>query len=93
VVFGGFVAGGFSPIKQVGLGLVLAVVVDVTVVRMLLLPAVMRLMGERNWWAPAPLRRLHDRYGLTEAPAVTVPARPAPVPDLARAVAQPGVRV
>ena len=76
VVFAGFVAGGFSPIKQVGLGLVLAVVVDVTVVRMLLLPAVMRLMGERNWWAPAPLRRLHDRFGLTEAPAVMVPSQP-----------------
>ena len=75
VVFAGFVAGGFSPIKQVGLGLVLAVVVDVTVVRMLLLPAVMRLMGERNWWAPAPLRRLHDRFGLSEAPNVVVPAQ------------------
>ena len=75
VVFAGFVAGGFSPIKQVGLGLVLAVLVDVTVVRMLLLPAVMHLMGERNWWAPAPLRRLHDRFGLTEAPSVSVPAQ------------------
>jgi RND superfamily putative drug exporter len=79
VVFAGFVAGGFSPIKQVGLGLVLAVVVDVTVVRMLLLPAVMRLMGERNWWAPAPLRRLHDRFGLTEAPAASVPSQARPV--------------
>ncbi|MGY1745038.1 MMPL family transporter [Blastococcus sp. SYSU D00695] len=70
VVFAGFVAGGFSPIKQIGLGLALAVLVDATLVRMLLLPAVMTLMGRRNWWAPAPLRRLHARLGLTEeAPA------------------------
>ncbi|MGY1740110.1 MULTISPECIES: MMPL family transporter [unclassified Blastococcus] len=73
VVFAGFVAGGFSPIKQIGLGLALAVVVDATLVRLLLLPAVMTLMGRRNWWAPAPLRRLHDRLGLRdEAPSVAV---------------------
>ena len=57
----GFVAGGFSPIKQVGLGLVLAVALDATVVRMLLVPATMTLLGRANWWAPGPLRRLHDR--------------------------------
>jgi RND superfamily putative drug exporter len=39
----------------------------------------MRLMGERNWWAPAPLRRLHDRFGLTEAPAASVPSQARPV--------------
>jgi RND superfamily putative drug exporter len=66
VVFGGFVAGGFSPVKQVGLGLALAVAVDATIVRMLLMPAVMTLMGRANWWAPATLRRLHDRFGLVE---------------------------
>ncbi|WP_409329582.1 MMPL family transporter [Trujillonella humicola] len=79
VVFAGFVAGGFSPIKQIGLGLALAVLVDATLVRMLLLPAVMTLMGRRNWWAPRPLRRLHDRLGLTEGTPAAVPA-PAPVP-------------
>jgi len=67
VVFAGFVAGGFSPVKQVGLGLALAVLIDATVVRMLLMPAVMSLMGRANWWAPRPLRRLHDRIGLTDA--------------------------
>jgi RND superfamily putative drug exporter len=51
---------------------VVAVVIDVTIVRMMLLPAVMRLMGDANWWAPAPLRRLHDRIGLSEAPAPRV---------------------
>jgi putative drug exporter of the RND superfamily len=66
VVFAGFVAGGFSPVKQVGLGLALAVLVDATIVRMLLMPAVMSLMGRANWWAPGPLRRLHNRIGLTE---------------------------
>src|SRR4029453_12003525 len=66
IVFAGFVAGGFSPVKQVGLGLALAVLVDATIVRMLLMPAVMTLMGRANWWAPRPLRRLHDRIGLTE---------------------------
>ena len=54
--------------KQLGLGLAVAVVVDATIVRSLLVPATMKLMGRWNWWAPAPLRRLHARFGLTEAP-------------------------
>jgi len=66
VAFSGFIAGGFSPVKQVGLGLVLAVVVDATVVRMLLLPALMSVMGRANWWAPAPLRTLYGRVGLAD---------------------------
>lgn len=66
VVFAGFVAGGFSPVKQVGLGLVLTVAIDATLVRMLLLPATMTLLGRVNWWAPAPLRRLHTRVQLVE---------------------------
>ena len=78
VVFAGFVAGGFSPVKQVGLGLAIAVLVDATLVRMLLMPATMTLMGRFNWWAPRPLRRLHERVGLTEGPA----AEPATVRPL-----------
>lgn len=66
VVFAGFVAGGFSPVKQVGLGLILVILVDATLVRMLLMPSVMSLMGPMNWWAPRPLRRLHRRIGLTD---------------------------
>ena len=46
-------------------GLALAVLLDATVVRMLLVPATMTLLGEWNWWAPGPLRRLHDRLGLS----------------------------
>jgi uncharacterized membrane protein YdfJ with MMPL/SSD domain len=59
----------------VGLGMAIAVVLDATVVRMLLVPATMKLMGRWNWWAPAPLRRLHDRFGLAEQGRPT-PARP-----------------
>ena len=66
VVFAGFAAGELLLIKQLGVGLAVAVVVDVTVVRTLLVPATMKLLGSRNWWAPAPLRRLHGRVGLHE---------------------------
>jgi RND superfamily putative drug exporter len=52
--------------KQLGLGAALAVVVDATIVRALLVPSLMALMGKWNWWAPRPLRRLHDRIGLDE---------------------------
>ncbi|MEM9653728.1 MAG: MMPL family transporter [Actinomycetota bacterium] len=69
VVFAGFAAGETLTIKQLGVGLALAVIVDATIVRSLLVPATMKLLGEWNWWAPAPLRRIHDRFGLREAPA------------------------
>jgi RND superfamily putative drug exporter len=51
-------------VQQTGVALTAAVVVDATLVRMLLVPATMTLLGEWNWWAPAPLRRLHDRIGV-----------------------------
>ncbi|MGW6025748.1 MMPL family transporter [Streptomyces sp. NPDC055099] len=76
IVFGGFMTGGFSPILQIGLGLTLAVLIDATLVRMFLVPATMTLLGRRAWWAPARMRRLHERYGLREeAPS----AGPVPV--------------
>jgi RND superfamily putative drug exporter len=62
VVFAGFLAGGFVPIRSIGLGLVLAVLLDATIVRMLLVPATMTLLGRYNWWAPGPLRRFHARF-------------------------------
>ncbi|GIF77473.1 putative membrane protein [Asanoa siamensis] len=62
VVFLGFLLGGLTAVKEVGFGMVVAVVLDVTVVRGLLLPALMSLLGEWNWWAPGPLRRLHQRW-------------------------------
>jgi len=73
IVFAGFAAGEIVALKQLGLGLALAVIVDVTVVRSLLVPATMKLMGRCNWWAPAPLARLHRRIGLREAPAAFSP--------------------
>jgi RND superfamily putative drug exporter len=69
VVFAGFAAGEVLAIKQLGVGLAIAVIVDATLVRTVLVPATMKLLGERNWWAPAPLRRFHDRFGLHEAPS------------------------
>jgi RND superfamily putative drug exporter len=66
VVFAGFIFGKLLIIKQTGLSLAVAVAIDATLVRMLLVPATMTLLGEWNWWAPEWLRRLHDRYGLSE---------------------------
>ncbi len=66
LVFGAFMTGGFTPILQIGLGLTLAVLIDATVVRMLLVPATMALLGRRAWWAPKPLRRAHERFALRE---------------------------
>jgi putative drug exporter of the RND superfamily len=66
VVFLAFATSGVSFIKMFGIGLALAVLMDAFVIRSTLVPAFMRLAGEVNWWAPAPLRRLHDRIGLSE---------------------------
>ena len=74
VVFAGFAAGGFAPIKAIGLGLVLAIALDATLVRMLLVPATMTLLGRRNWWLPAFLRPVHDRLAISEEP----PPEPTP---------------
>ncbi|ANZ21323.1 putative RND superfamily drug exporter [Streptomyces noursei ATCC 11455] len=57
---------GITFLKLLGVGLALAVLLDATLVRGVLVPAVMRLAGRANWWAPPPLRRLHDRLGLSE---------------------------
>ena len=65
VVFSGFVAGRLLVIKEVGFALAVAVLVDATVVRMLLVPATMTVLGRWNWWAPGPLRRLHERLAIT----------------------------
>ena len=69
IVFVAMISSGISFIKMFGLGLALAVVMDATLVRGALVPAFMKLMGRANWWAPAPLRRLHDRFGIREATA------------------------
>jgi RND superfamily putative drug exporter len=81
VVFAGFITGGFAPIKAIGLGLMLAVVLDATIVRMLLVPATMTLLGRRNWWLPRPLRRVHDRLALSESPQPPAVAAVATAPS------------
>jgi uncharacterized membrane protein YdfJ with MMPL/SSD domain len=66
VVVAAFSASGIIFIKLLGVGMVIALLVDASVVRVLLVPATMRLLGRANWWAPPPLRRLYARYGLRE---------------------------
>jgi RND superfamily putative drug exporter len=51
-------------IKSIGIGLAIAIALDATIVRVLIVPAVMRLLGDFNWWAPSPLRALRQRVGL-----------------------------
>jgi len=79
IVFAGFATGQTLGIKEMGLALAIAVAVDATLIRCVLVPATMTLLGNANWWAPAPLRRLHQRIGLHEAP--TLPATPTRTPS------------
>ncbi len=67
VVIGAFATSGITFIKLIGVGMIVAIIVDATVVRALLVPATMRLLGGANWWAPGPLRRWWERYGLRES--------------------------
>src|SRR5215467_1715503 len=84
IVVGAFSASGITFIKLLGVGMIVALVVDATIVRVLLVPAVMRLLGRANWWAPRPLRGLYARYGIREADT----AGPAPALEPER-VSQP----
>jgi uncharacterized membrane protein YdfJ with MMPL/SSD domain len=77
-VFSAFALADSITIKSIGVGMAIAVAIDATIVRVLLVPATMRLMGRWNWWAPGPLGRLADRLGFNhvedEVPAATTPA-------------------
>jgi RND superfamily putative drug exporter len=89
IVFLGFALGQNLGIKEMGLSLAIAVLVDAVVVRCLLVPATMTLLGAANWWAPAPLRRFHQRFGLREAPEVSRPGTEEPgveEPDVEQSV-------
>jgi len=66
IVFASFLTSSATNIKQLGFGVTVAILLDATIVRALLVPAFMRIAGQANWWAPAPLRRLHARLGLRE---------------------------
>jgi trehalose monomycolate/heme transporter len=83
VVVGSFSTSGITFIKMIGVGMLVALVVDATLVRLLLVPATMRLLGRANWWAPGFLRVLYHRYGVRESDDEAGPAdKPAP-PKLA----------
>jgi RND superfamily putative drug exporter len=66
VVVGAFAFSGITFMKMIGLGMAIAIFLDATVVRMLLVPATMRLLGRANWWVPGPLGRLYSKYGIKE---------------------------
>jgi RND superfamily putative drug exporter len=67
ISFAALIAAQVSFMRMFGLGLTVAVLVDATLVRMLLVPAVMHVLGRANWWAPRPLVRLHERLGVSES--------------------------
>jgi len=66
VAMGAFATSQIIFIKENGVGTALAVLIDATIIRALLVPSLMELLGKWNWWAPAPLRRLHERWGISE---------------------------
>ena len=95
VVFLGFATGSMDSIKQVGVALAIVVVLDATLVRMLLVPATMTVLGDANWWAPPMLRRLGGAFASTAVPRRSLGRRPAAAagpgaPRRAVAGARPG---
>jgi RND superfamily putative drug exporter len=74
VAVGAFATSQIVFIKELGIGTALAVLIDATVIRALLVPSLMELLGSRNWWAPASLRKLHRRLGIDETPPQPAPA-------------------
>ena len=75
VVFLSFVLGADVSVKQIGLGLAVAVLIDATVVRHVLVPAVMELLGKANWWLPRPLARILPAVTVGDAPAAQASER------------------
>ncbi|HZU45646.1 MAG TPA: MMPL family transporter [Mycobacterium sp.] len=69
ISFAGLIAAQVSFMRMFGVGLTLAVLVDATLVRTVLVPAFMHIVGRWNWWAPRPLMWLHERFGLSESGA------------------------
>jgi RND superfamily putative drug exporter len=67
VAMGAFATSQVIFIKENGVGTALAVLIDASIIRALLVPSLMELLGKWNWWAPKPLRRLHERFGISES--------------------------
>jgi putative drug exporter of the RND superfamily len=83
VVFAAMLTSGMAMLKLLGLGMAVAVLVDAFLVRATLVPAFMKLAGRANWWAPRPLRWVHERFAISEHDRDLEPApelRPDPVP-------------
>jgi uncharacterized membrane protein YdfJ with MMPL/SSD domain len=76
VVIGAFSTSGIVFMKMIGIGMLVALLVDATIVRSVLVPATMKLLGTWNWWAPAGMRRWWERYGVRENEAVAEPSHP-----------------
>ncbi|HEX6447198.1 MAG TPA: MMPL family transporter [Streptosporangiales bacterium] len=75
VVVAAFSTSSITFLKLIGVGMVIAIAVDATLIRVLLVPATMRLLGRANWWAPRPLRRLYARWNLSERDGPMAPPR------------------
>jgi uncharacterized membrane protein YdfJ with MMPL/SSD domain len=71
VAIGAFATSQIIFLKENGIGNALAVLIDASIIRALLVPSLMELLGKWNWWAPRPLRRIHKRFGLSEGPSPT----------------------
>jgi RND superfamily putative drug exporter len=82
VVIGAFSLSGITFIKMIGVGMVVALLVDATLVRLLLVPATMRLLGRHNWWAPSFVHKLYGRYGVRESEPAAASPQAAAEPDL-----------
>lgn len=65
VTFGAFASSGVSIMKMLGLGIALAILIDATIVRGLLVPSLMKLLGKWNWWAPRWMKSIHAKVGLS----------------------------
>jgi RND superfamily putative drug exporter len=89
VVIGAFSTSGVTFIKMIGVGMLIMLLLDATVVRGLLVPATMRLLGGYNWWAPKPLARLWQRHGHREHGQPPAPAAPPSVLALPVAADRP----
>jgi len=85
VAIGAFATSQIVFLKELGLGAALAVLIDASIIRALLVPSLMALLGSVNWWAPRPLRRLHERIGLRETgPPALAPVQESGPPIMAR---------
>jgi trehalose monomycolate/heme transporter len=84
IVVGSFSTASVTIIKMIGVAMIVALILDASLVRLLLVPATMRLLGPASWWAPRPLRHFYARYGLREYDGPASDAPPRPVPEAAR---------